>query len=102
MFLFQIWSLVSEPDVNKPTSLSQGYHKMPLSCASVNSLICLWNRICFHGACPYKHINIEHTAGKLALLQTEYWCLPFPAFLLDTNSSLTTCDSAVPVVAGRA
>lgn len=106
VFLFQIWPLVSKCDVNKPTSRSQGYHEnVLLSCVSVCGLVSCnhaWNRVCFHGPSPHKHINTELSAGKLALPQTKYWCLPVPALLSNTNSLLTTRGDTVPVVAGRA
>lgn len=106
MFLFLIWSLVSKHDVRKPPFLSQGYREnVLLSCARIYNLVswnCGWNRVCFHGPGPRKHINTKLSAGKLALPQTKYWCLPFPALLINTNSSLTTCDATVPVAAGSA
>lgn len=102
MFLFQIWPLVSKHEVNKSTSLSRGYHENVLLYVSVCSVVsrnCAWNRVCFHGPSPHKHINTELSAGRLALPQQN---MPFPALLLDTSSSLTTCDCTAPVVAGTA
>lgn len=106
MFLFLIWSLVSKHGVNKATFLSQGYHEnVLLSCACIYNSVscnCGWNRVCFHGPRPHKCINTKLSAGKLALPWTKYWCLAFPALFINTNSSLTTRDTAVPVAAGRA
>lgn len=106
MFLFLTWSLVSKHVVNKPIFPSQGYpENVPLSCAHIYiSVSCsrAWNRVCFHGPNPHKHINTKLSAGKLALPPTKYWCLPFPALLINTNSSLTTRNATIPVVAGRA